>query len=116
MKGRERRGRGALAGTVGHKLGSAVDDLNQRLLPREAIAHFFELPRRGIFGNLSDVDVLPEDREGNDDATDVDKGEQLQDASNNPDPGASLRRRLLDHSVSSVPAPVSMARRNTRSA
>ena len=45
-----------------------------------------------------------------------DKAEEHEDADDDPDPCALLFRRLFVHKISSVPAPDSVARRNTRSA
>src|SRR5688572_915451 len=117
MQRAERRLRRRPPRALGDELRFAVDQLNQRLLAREAAPHLVELLHCGLFARAGDGEVLPEPRHRDDDAADAEDADEQQHAENDRDPVALLRlRSIAVHNVSSVPAPDSEARRKTRSA
>src|SRR5688572_17550351 len=101
---------------IGHVLRPPVDHLNERLLAGEFGPDRLEFLVGVACAHVGDRHVLPHERDGKDDAANSDDDKKQENANDDPEPGPFLLRCAVIHNVSSVPAPVSEARRKTRSA
>src|SRR5207344_2978032 len=89
---------------------------DQRPLTGKAAAHLLELLRRIAFARVDNRHALPQVADADADDANGNERKQDDDADDDRNPRAFLFRRFVSHNVSSVPAPVSAARRSTRSA